>query len=192
MPAGAGADARPKVDGIVRIRPDFARQLSLGDAEVQILVHGTDANHARIIQGYAQGAVGQWAARQAAEGPSGRRRAGGVQRPALVQRGQRQPLLSGARPDRAGHDADRRHAHRAGHGPRMGARHARGAVRHAGARRRDPAGQDDPVFRAGHDRAGAVPPRRASFCSTFRSAARSRCWPARRCCICWWRWASGC
>jgi ABC-2 type transport system permease protein len=57
-----------KVDGIVRIRPDFSRSLSLGNAEVQVLVHGVDANHARIIQGYAQGAVGQWAARRAAEG----------------------------------------------------------------------------------------------------------------------------
>jgi len=57
-----------KVDAIVRIRPDFSRQLSRGDAEVQILVHGTDANHARIIQSYAQGAVGQWAARRSAEG----------------------------------------------------------------------------------------------------------------------------
>jgi len=63
-----------EIDGIVRIRPDFARRLNLGDAEVQILLHGTDANRARIIQGYAQGAVGQWAARLAAEGkdvPSG-------------------------------------------------------------------------------------------------------------------------
>ena len=62
------------VDGIVRIRPDFARRLALGDAEVQILVHGTDANRARIIQRYAQGAVGQWVARRTAEGkdvPSG-------------------------------------------------------------------------------------------------------------------------
>src|SRR5262245_2148299 len=57
-----------KVDAIVRIRPDFARNLSLGDVEVQVLVHGTDANRARIIQSYAQGAVGQWAARQTAEG----------------------------------------------------------------------------------------------------------------------------
>src|SRR5208337_3537883 len=30
--------------------------------------HGTDANKARIIQIYAQGAVGQWTARRAAEG----------------------------------------------------------------------------------------------------------------------------
>jgi ABC-2 type transport system permease protein len=59
-----------KVDGIVLIRSDFARRLSLGNAEVQLVVHGADANRARIIQGYAQGAVGQWAARQGAEGKS--------------------------------------------------------------------------------------------------------------------------
>jgi pyoluteorin transport system permease protein len=57
-----------KVDGIVRIRPDFGRRLSLGDAEVQVLVHGVDANHARIVQSYARGAVGRWAARRGAEG----------------------------------------------------------------------------------------------------------------------------
>jgi ABC-2 type transport system permease protein len=57
-----------KVDAIVRVRPDFGRRLNLSDAEVQILVHGTDANRARIIQVYAQGAIGQWAARRAAEG----------------------------------------------------------------------------------------------------------------------------
>jgi ABC-2 type transport system permease protein len=56
------------VDGIVRIRPDFGRRLSQGDAEVQVLVHGIDANYARIIQTYAQGAVAQWAARRSAEG----------------------------------------------------------------------------------------------------------------------------
>src|SRR5207249_8296393 len=59
-----------QVDGIVRIRPDFARQLSLGKGEVQILVHGTDANRARIIQVYTEAAVCQWAARQMAEGRS--------------------------------------------------------------------------------------------------------------------------
>jgi ABC-2 type transport system permease protein len=57
-----------RVDGIVRIRPDFARHLSLGDAEVQVLVHGTDANRARIIQVYAEATVGEWAARRTAEG----------------------------------------------------------------------------------------------------------------------------
>jgi ABC-2 type transport system permease protein len=57
-----------KVDGIVRIRPDFARQRMLREAQVQILVHGTDANKARIIQTYAQGAVAEALAGQGAEG----------------------------------------------------------------------------------------------------------------------------
>ena len=57
-----------KVDAIVRIRPDFSRRLSRDDAEVQLLVHGIDANRARIIQGYAQGVIGAWSARRAAEG----------------------------------------------------------------------------------------------------------------------------
>jgi ABC-2 type transport system permease protein len=68
MPQAQDLMLARKVDGIVRIRQDFARHLRLGDAEVQLLVHGVDANRARIIQGYAQGAVGQWAARRAAEG----------------------------------------------------------------------------------------------------------------------------
>lgn len=57
-----------KVDGIVRIRSDFSRNLAMGDVQVQVIVQGVDANTARIIQTCAQGAVGQWAARQAAEG----------------------------------------------------------------------------------------------------------------------------
>jgi ABC-2 type transport system permease protein len=57
-----------KVDGIVRIRPDFSRRLSRGDAEVQVLVHGIDANRARIIQSYVEGAIGTWSARRSAEG----------------------------------------------------------------------------------------------------------------------------
>ncbi len=58
-----------KLDGIVRIRPDFARNVALGSAEVQILVHGVDANHARIIQNYAQGAISGWAARRPSQTP---------------------------------------------------------------------------------------------------------------------------
>jgi ABC-2 type transport system permease protein len=57
-----------QVDGIIRIRSDFSRRMRSGDAEVEILAHGRDANRARIIQGYAQGAVGQWNARRLAEG----------------------------------------------------------------------------------------------------------------------------
>ncbi len=62
------------VDGIVRIRSNFARDVNRSDAEVQLVVRGTDANHARIIQGYAQGAVAQVLARRGAQGydaPSG-------------------------------------------------------------------------------------------------------------------------
>jgi ABC-2 type transport system permease protein len=56
------------VDAIVRIPPDFARQVNSGKAEVQVLLHGGDANRARIIQGYVQGAIQAWNARQSAEG----------------------------------------------------------------------------------------------------------------------------
>ncbi len=48
-----------KVDGILHVQSDFSRRLALGNAEVQILVHGTDANRARIMQGYAEAAIGQ-------------------------------------------------------------------------------------------------------------------------------------
>lgn len=53
-----------QVDGIIRIRDDFGRNLAAGGAPVQIIAHGSDANRGRIIQGYAAGAFGQWAARR--------------------------------------------------------------------------------------------------------------------------------
>ncbi|MGA2127641.1 MAG: ABC transporter permease, partial [Xanthobacteraceae bacterium] len=71
VPAMADAQAlmlTRDVDGIVRIRPDFSRHVAIGDAQVQLLVHGTDANTARIIEAYVQGAVNQWGARRNAEG----------------------------------------------------------------------------------------------------------------------------
>ena len=55
-----------RVDAIVRIRPDFARDLSLGNAEIQVVVHGTDANTARISNGYIEGAIAQWAMQKSA------------------------------------------------------------------------------------------------------------------------------
>jgi ABC-2 type transport system permease protein len=57
-----------KVDAIIRFRSDFASRLKRGDGEVQVIVHGTDANTARIIEAYAKGVVAQWGLRQAAEG----------------------------------------------------------------------------------------------------------------------------
>ncbi|HEV2270162.1 MAG TPA: ABC transporter permease [Steroidobacteraceae bacterium] len=55
------------VDGIVTIPPDFGRRFDAGNATVQLVVHGSDANRARIIESYVQGAVGAWSARQSAE-----------------------------------------------------------------------------------------------------------------------------
>ena len=60
-----------QVDGIVLIPADFSRHVAAGDAQLQLIVHGGDANRARIIEGYVQGVVGIWAARQAAEGRPG-------------------------------------------------------------------------------------------------------------------------
>jgi ABC-2 type transport system permease protein len=57
-----------KVDGIVYLREDFARQERLSGAQVQVIVHGTDANRARIMQAYAQGALMQTQARASSEG----------------------------------------------------------------------------------------------------------------------------
>jgi ABC-2 type transport system permease protein len=53
-----------KVDGVLQISSDFARRWHLGAAEVQILVNGTDANQARIMQAYAAGPVAEWSAAQ--------------------------------------------------------------------------------------------------------------------------------
>jgi pyoluteorin transport system permease protein len=68
MPYAEELMLEQKVDGIIRVRSDFARRLNSGNAEAQILVYGTDANRARIIEAYAQGAIAQWAARRAAAG----------------------------------------------------------------------------------------------------------------------------
>jgi ABC-2 type transport system permease protein len=62
--------AASAVDGIVTIPMNFARRMSAGDAHVQVIVHGTDANRARIIESYVEGAVGAWSARQGADGAS--------------------------------------------------------------------------------------------------------------------------
>jgi len=63
-----------KVDGVLQISSDFARRSHLGAAEVQMLVNGTDANQARIMQAYAGGPVAEWSAaqsRSAASTPAG-------------------------------------------------------------------------------------------------------------------------
>jgi ABC-2 type transport system permease protein len=47
------------VDAIVHVSADFSRELNRGDAQVQVLVHGANANRARSIQGYIQAALAQ-------------------------------------------------------------------------------------------------------------------------------------
>ena len=105
-----------KVDGVVRIRSDFSRNLAMGDVQVQVMVQGVDANTARIIQTYAQGAVGQWAARQAAEGKTTSNAPVTLLSRLWFNEFERQPLLYRTRPRRADHDLDRSPAHRPGHG----------------------------------------------------------------------------
>jgi ABC-2 type transport system permease protein len=68
MPTAQQQLLEHRVDGILRIPADFSRHLVAGDAEVQLIVHGGDANRARIIEGYVQGIVGVWATRLASQG----------------------------------------------------------------------------------------------------------------------------
>jgi len=46
-----------KVDGIVRVPGDFSRRLAAGNASIQVIVHGADANKAGIVLRYASGAL---------------------------------------------------------------------------------------------------------------------------------------
>ncbi len=57
-----------RIDGFVRIPDDFSSRYAAGDGKIQLIVNGRDANRARIIEAYAEGAVGAWQARVAAEG----------------------------------------------------------------------------------------------------------------------------
>jgi ABC-2 type transport system permease protein len=68
MPPAQQALLEHRIDGILRIPADFSRRLAAGDADVQLIVHGGDANRARIIQSYVQGVAGAWSSRLAAQG----------------------------------------------------------------------------------------------------------------------------
>ena len=57
-----------KIDGFLRIPDDFSSRYAAGEGQLQLVVNGRDANRARIIEAYAQGAVGTWQAHQATEG----------------------------------------------------------------------------------------------------------------------------
>ena len=68
MPEALALMDSRQINAIVRLRPDFARQLTLGQADIDLLLHGSDANYARLLQSYAQGAIEQWTQRRHAEG----------------------------------------------------------------------------------------------------------------------------
>lgn len=54
-----------EVDAIVHLATDFTRQFRAGDGRIQVLLHGVDANRARTIQSYVEGALSRWAIQQA-------------------------------------------------------------------------------------------------------------------------------
>lgn len=50
-----------RVDAILRMRADFSADPGAGgNAAVQVILHGTDANRARLIQGYLRGVLQKW------------------------------------------------------------------------------------------------------------------------------------
>jgi ABC-2 type transport system permease protein len=61
LPAAKEQMMLGNVKAIVVIKQDFARDLYTSqDAAVQVLVNGIDANYARLVQGYIQGAWATW------------------------------------------------------------------------------------------------------------------------------------
>jgi len=51
-----------QVDGILVIPNDFAARVAAGNGQLQLVLRGSDANSARIIEAYVEGAVGLWTA----------------------------------------------------------------------------------------------------------------------------------
>ena len=67
MPTAEQALREGKVRGIVRLRADFSRRMRQADgAAIQVVVDGVDANTARLVMGYMDGAWASWLAAQAA------------------------------------------------------------------------------------------------------------------------------
>jgi len=66
MPEAEQALRLGEVKGIVRLQADFSRRLRQpGGAPIQVVVDGVDANTARLVLGYVEGAWGNWLAAQA-------------------------------------------------------------------------------------------------------------------------------
>jgi len=59
---------RHQVDGIVWLRTDFERDAAVvGDASIQVILNGVDANQARIVEGYLSGVWQTWLQQNATE-----------------------------------------------------------------------------------------------------------------------------
>ncbi len=59
-----------EADAVLRIPSDFARRLSLGDAQVQTLLLGSDPTRASAVRSYLEGAVATWGEKQASRSNS--------------------------------------------------------------------------------------------------------------------------
>ena len=124
MRAAENALRRHEVDGIVHLRADFGADLA-GQREtgIQVIVNGVDANTARMVLGYLNGAWKLWLRQGLPETQSMAVPGVDVQPRIWYNSEVSQSQLPRPGPDRRHHDADRRPAHGAGHGPRVGARH---------------------------------------------------------------------
>ena len=176
MPAAQQAMMERRVDAILHLREDFSEKLRRpGGAPVQLIVNGVDANTARIINGYVDGALASGWSTARIENGSATRRPVDLEHAHLVQRQRPQPQLSRARRDGRDHDADRRVADGDLDGPRMGTRHDGSADGHAGFDAGSTAGQDPALFHPGHGRIGALGCDGVCGCSRCRCVVRSGC-----------------
>ncbi|MCP8466153.1 ABC transporter permease [Pseudomonas sp. ZM23] len=56
---------RREVDALVQVPPDFTRQLNDGNAQIMVLVQGSDATRAASVSTYVSSALAGWGAKQA-------------------------------------------------------------------------------------------------------------------------------
>ena len=134
MPRGRAGAARGQGEGHPAVcAADFSRRMRQSDgAPIQVVVDGVDANTARLVEGYVEGAWGSWLAAQAASHGQALTMPVDLQQRIWFNSELRSRNYPGARPGGHHHDPDRRAAHGAGHGPRVGARHHGGADGDAG------------------------------------------------------------
>ncbi len=71
LPEAQRAMLTRRIDAIVHVREDFSERLrGPGQAAIQLIVNGVDANTARILEGYVNGVFSQWLIQQVSRGSS--------------------------------------------------------------------------------------------------------------------------